>query len=164
MPDALLQDAAFWVSVSFVIFVLAVGRKAYNGVGAFLDQRGERIRSELEEAQRLREAAQALLADYQSKRLQAAKEADDIIAHAREDVERMRRKAAVDFQATLKRREAAAIERIAQVERAALNEVRKLTVDVAVAATRKLLAERVAANDPDPLVDRAIADLPRLLH
>ncbi|CAK0776825.1 ATP synthase subunit b 3 [uncultured Gammaproteobacteria bacterium] len=164
MPDALLQDAAFWVAVSFVIFVALVGRKAYNGIGAFLDQRGERIRSELDEAQRLRESAQTLLADYHNKRMQAAKEAEDIVAHAREDVERMRRKAAADFQITLKRREAAALERIALVEAAALVEVRKLTVNVAIAATRKLMVERLSSSDPDLLVDRAIAELPRLLH
>ena len=50
-----------------------------------LDDRADKIRQELEEAQRLREDAQATLASYQRRQRDALKEAEDIIAHAREE-------------------------------------------------------------------------------
>jgi F-type H+-transporting ATPase subunit b len=62
----MLNEAEFWVAVAFVIFV---GVLIYFGVNKMivsaLDQRAARIRSELDEARRLKEEAQALLAEYQ---------------------------------------------------------------------------------------------------
>src|SRR5258708_30364158 len=82
-------DAEFWVAVAFVIFLailakLGVHRKL---LGA-LDDRGARIKAELDEARRVRDEAQALLADYQRKRMEADSEADAIIAAARAEAER----------------------------------------------------------------------------
>ena len=55
--EVMLQDATFWVALAFVIFVVLSYRKLSSLITGALDQRGERIRQELEEAQRLREDA-----------------------------------------------------------------------------------------------------------
>ncbi|MYH39134.1 MAG: hypothetical protein F4160_20310, partial [Rhodospirillaceae bacterium] len=63
--------ATFWVLIAFVIFVAFMVWKARGAVTGALDARAESIRSEIEEAQRLREEAQGLLADYQRKQRDA---------------------------------------------------------------------------------------------
>src|SRR3546814_6728751 len=133
----MLHDPTFWVAVAFVVFAGLMVWKARQPVLDGLDARAERIRAELDEAQRLREEAQKALAEYKRKQRDAAKEAEDLLANAKHEAELLRRQAAEDLKETLARREKAAIEKIAQAETQALQEVRAQAVDIAIAATAK---------------------------
>lgn len=160
----MFQDATFWVLIAFVVFVALVWRKASLTIGQMLDARAEKIRNELEEAQRLREDAQAALASFQRKQRDALKEAEGIIAHARDEAERLRKSAQADVEAGLKRREQQALDKIAQAEVAALAEVRNLTVDIALSASRRLMAQSMDESKSTMLIDAAIKDLPKHLN
>ncbi|AWK87976.1 F0F1 ATP synthase subunit B [Azospirillum thermophilum] len=159
-----MHQPEFWVAVSFVIFVALVWKKAAAAIGGLLDARTEKIRAELDEAERLHRDAQELLNSYQRRQADALKEAEAVLAHAREEAERLRSQAAAELEASLKRREAQAMTRIAQAEAAAVAEVRDLTVDVAVAAGRRLLETGLQPAQADKLIEQSIADLPRHLH
>ncbi|MCW2245393.1 F-type H+-transporting ATPase subunit b [Azospirillum fermentarium] len=159
-----MMKPEFWVALAFVIFAVLVWKKAKAAIVGALDARAEKIRAELDEAQRLREDAQAALAAYQRRQRDALKEAEAIIAHAREEAARIRAQAAADLESSLKRRETQAVDRIAQAEAAAVNEVRHLTVDLAIQAGRKLLSEGITAKQGDALIDQSIAELPKHLH
>ncbi len=77
------MDATFWATVALVIFLgIMIYVKVPGMITKSLDDRADRIRDELEQARRLREEAQELLAEYQRKRKEAEKEA------AREFMER----------------------------------------------------------------------------
>lgn len=158
------QDENFWVLVAFVVFVVLVWRAASRAIGGLLDKRAETIRTELEEARRLREEASAALADYQRRQREALKEAEDILAHARVEAERMGARAAVELENQVKRREQMAMDRIAQAEAEAVRDVRAQAVDLAIAATRRLLGDAMTGERATGLVDDAIADLPKRLN
>jgi len=160
----MFQAAEFWVAVATIIFAVFAFRPAAKAVTAMLDSRADKIRQELEEAQRLREDAQATLASYQRRQRDALKEAEDIIAHAREEAERLRLHSTAELEAAMKRREAQAMDKIAQAEALALQEVKNLTVDIAVAAGGRLLAQNLDAQQSAKLIDASIADLRRNLH
>lgn len=160
----MFQNPTFWVLVAFVLFVAAVWRIAANTIGKALDDRAERIREEIEQAQKLREDAQAALAQYQRKQRDALKEAENIIAAAREEADRIRRRAATDLEASLRRREAQAMDKIAQAEAQAVQQVRDLAADIAVAATERILVQNMDATRDEALVGTAIAELPSKLH
>ena len=83
----------FWVFVAFVIFMALVWMKASAAIGTMLDGRAERIRSELDEAERLHKDAQALLNGYQSRLADAQKESEAFRAHAREEAARLQAQA-----------------------------------------------------------------------
>ncbi len=160
----MLQDATFWVLVAFVIFVGLAYKKISVLLTTALDQRGARIKQELDEAQRLRDDANAILLECQKRQQEAEQAAEAIIAHAREEAERIREQAEHEVQAAVKRREIQAVDRIAQAEAQALAEVRNVAVDLAISASRRLFEERVAAGAPDPLIDRSLEKLPGLLN
>ncbi len=160
----MLQDATFWVLVAFVIFVGLAYKKISSLLTNALDQRSERIRQELEQAQRLREDAHAVLVECQKRQQEAEQAAEAIIAHAREEATRIQAKAEEDVQLAVKRREAQAIDRIAQAESQALAEVRNFAADLAIAGSRRLFEERVATGKPDLLIDRSLANLGSLLN
>ncbi|WP_457298303.1 F0F1 ATP synthase subunit B family protein, partial [Phyllobacterium sp. P5_D12] len=76
-------DATFYALVGLVIFLaLMIYLKVPAVVNKSLDGRADKIRDELEEARRLREEAQSLLAEFQRKRKEAEKEAGEIVAAA----------------------------------------------------------------------------------
>ncbi|HZS83639.1 MAG TPA: F0F1 ATP synthase subunit B [Stellaceae bacterium] len=154
----------FWVAVAFVIAVALVWRKAMATVGGMLDDRAQRIESELAEAQRLREDAERTLGEYQRKQRDALKEAEQIIAHARIEAERLGQKAATDLEEALERRTRQAEEKIAQEEAKALAEVRSIAVDLAIAAARQLIVQQLDQKAGAALIDDAIAALPQQLH
>jgi F-type H+-transporting ATPase subunit b len=160
----MFQTPEFWVAVGFIIFVLAAAKPAMRAFAAMLDARAERIGRSIDEAARLREEAQHLLAEYQRRQRDAAREIDAIVAQARAEAERMTTEGAERLEALLKRREQLAVDRIAQAETEALQQVRNVAVDVAIAAARRLIAERMDEAARTRLVDRAIADLPARLH
>ncbi len=156
----LLQSAEFWVAVSFAIFVVLMFRPARRALAAALDQRIGRIRDEVEEAQKLREEAQQALAGYQRRQREAIKESEGIVAHAREEAERARVQAEADLEDSIQRREQQAVEKIALAEAAAVAEIRDRAVELAIAATGKLLADKMAGKAGDDAVSAAIENLP----
>ena len=161
---AFYEDPTFWVMIAFVITVVAAFRPAYRIITTVLDKRAETIAKQIEEATRLRDEAQELLASYQRKQRDAVKEAEQIVTAAEEEAKRLGERAAENLERALKRREQAAMDRIAQAEAKAVAEVQSLAVDVAVDATRRLLTEQVAGKKADAMVDAAIKELPEKLH
>ncbi len=161
---ALLSEAEFWVLIAFVIAMAIVVWKARGAMLGMLDRRAEKIKAELDEARRLAEEAQKALAQHQLRQRDALKEAEAIVAQARAEAERAAQEGRKDLAAALERRKRLAAEKLVLEEQKALNEVRAVAVDVAVAAVRRILAEDLDAQHRAALVDQAIAALPETLH
>jgi F-type H+-transporting ATPase subunit b len=164
MLNELFRDPEFWVAIAFVIAVGLVLWKSAPMIAKSLDDRAAKIKAELDEAQRLREDAQRTLAEFQRKQRDAFKEAEQIAALAKSEAERAAAQAARDLEAALQRRQTQALEKIALAEVKATTEIRNTTVDVAIAAVRRVLAEQLDQQRKSRLIDDAIAELPQLLH
>ena len=159
-----MHDPEFWVLVAAIIFVAVVWRPAKNGIVTTLDQRTARIRAELDEAERLRQEAERLLAEYQQKQRAALDEARAIVAHAREEAERVAAQGARDLETALERRKRLAEERIAQAEAKAVAEIRAAAVDVAITAARDVITGSLDDRSRAALIDTAIQALPQGLN
>jgi len=159
-----LQDPTFAVLAAFVIFVGLLFKPIKKALGASLDEKIAQIRNEVDEAQRLREEAQATLAAYQRQQRDAVQEFEVMAARAQSDVEAHAAEAAKALEAALKRQEQQAQEKIAQAEATALREIRDQAVDVAIAATTRLLTNKLSGDAGDALIEQSIRDLPGRLH
>ncbi len=159
-----MRDAEFWVLVAFVVAVAFLIYKVRDIVTGALDGRAAKIKSELDEAQRLREEAQTKLAEYQRKQRDALQEAEAIVAYAKAEAERVAAQGARDLEAAVERRRRLATEKIALAEAKALAEVRNTAVDLAIAAVGHVLAQDLDAARRGALIDEAIAALPPTLH
>ena len=159
----LLADAEFWVLLAVVIFAAAVWKPMRRAVVGGLDERAARIGAELDEAKKLRDDAEQLLAQYQQKQREAAAEAEAMIAHAREEAVRIAAQSARDLEDALTRRQRLAEERIAQAETKALDEIRAAAVDAAIGAARAVIVEEMDEVRGGALLDAAIAALPQRL-
>ncbi len=162
---AIFGDAAFWVAVAFFLFIgLVVYLKLPGMITKLLDERAAKIGNELEEAQRLREEAQALFAEYQRKTRNADKEAEDIVTFAKKEAARQAEQAKIALEELISRRAAMAEAKIARAEAQAIQDVRNAAVDLAAATAERLLAEEVSGPKADALVQSSIAELKGKLH
>jgi F-type H+-transporting ATPase subunit b len=154
------------LAAALLVLLILLAVKARSQILGVLDKRTDRIREDLAEAERLRSEAEGHLAQAQAREREAVAEAAAIIERAKHDAQRHREKAAVDIEEAMKRREAMALERIAQAEAQALAEVRSTAVNVAVSAARELVGRQIAADPAkgSALLDDAIADLGGKLH
>ena len=160
----MLQDPTFWVAVAFVIFVIAVFKPIKGALIGGLDAKIEEIRREVEEAEKLREEAQSLLANYQRQQRQAMQDAENIVARAKEEAGRHRAEADEAMKEMVRRQEEQAREKIAQAEAAAIQEVKSMAVDLAMAASEKLLADKLMGDEGSRLIDKSISEIPQKLQ
>ena len=161
----LLQDTTLWVLIAFIIAVgILVRAGVHNTIGAGLDKRARKIADEINEARKMREEAQELLAAYQRRQREAEEEAAAIIEQAKQDAKRMAAEAREKLQEQIDRRAKAAEEKIARAEEQALTEVRSQTADLAVAAAREIIRERMDGGAQAAFIDKAIAGLREKLN
>lgn len=154
------MDASFWALIALILFfALLAYLKVPGMVTRNLDSRADKIRDELNEARRLREEAQSLLADYQRKRREAESEAEAIVAEAKEDAERLTAETNAALEDMIARRTKAAETKIAQAETQAIAEVRARAADVAVSAAEKILAAKVTGTVSETLLTKSIEEV-----
>ena len=163
-PTGLFADPELWIAITWLIVVGLAIRPVSRAIIKGLDSRRDKIRDRLAEAERLRDEAQEALATYQKRQRDAFAEAEAIIVQAKAEAARLTAQAALDMDELVLRREQQAIERITQAEAEAMREVRNKAIDIAIGATRKLIAETLPADKAAELVDAAIKDLPNRLH
>ncbi|MBL8577377.1 MAG: F0F1 ATP synthase subunit B [Mesorhizobium sp.] len=157
--------ASVWTTVALFIFLaLLVYLKVPGMISKALDARAVKIRHDLDEARRLREEAQGLLAEFQKKRKEAEKEAADILAAAKREAELLVADAHKKSEDYVARRTAMAEQKIAQAEREAVNEVRSSAVDIAVEAARKLLADNPEIKAGEELFKSSLKELKSKLN
>src|SRR5262249_11928776 len=158
-------NAEFWVAVAFVIFLAILAKMGvHRMLLSALDDRGVRIKAELDEARRVRDEAQALLAEYQRKRKEADSEAEAIVAAAKAEAERQAAEAKTKVEEFVARRTKMAETKIAQAEAQALADVRAAAAEAAVAAAEKILAETTKGKIGDDLIAQGIRDLKAKLN
>jgi len=161
----MLASPELWVLVSFTLFVaLLVYYKIPGKIAKALDDRADRIQTELEEARRLREEAQSILADYQRKRRDAEKEAEDIIAMARREAQFYGEESRKALSESLQRRVRLAEEKIARAEETAIQEIRSKSADVAVAAAETIIARELQGKSAGDLVTKGIREVSAKLN
>jgi F-type H+-transporting ATPase subunit b len=159
------MDESAWVAVAFMLFVgLLVYLKVPGMITKALDDRSAKIKSDLDEAARLRAEAQKLYAEYQEKQKNALKEAEAIVTSAQDEARRMTAQAEADLKALLARRQAMAEQKIAQAEQQALQDVRAAAVNVAVEAARRILTQQLQGPAAAGATDKAIAEVKTLIH
>jgi len=158
-------NAEFWVAIAFLIFVaLMIYLGVHRSVLDALDQRSARIRAELDEALRLKEEAQKLVAEYRRKHQEAEREAEAIIASAQAEAERVAAEAKTKMEELVARRTRMAETKIAQAEVQALADVRAAAADAAVAAAERILSETVKGKTAEDLVAQGIRDVKAKLN
>ena len=164
-PFFSFHNTNFTVSLAFLLFIgVLLYAKVPAMLTGMLDKRAAAIRAELDEARALREEAKTILASYERKKKDVQEQSERIIAAAKEDAVKAAAEAREELKRSIARRLAAAEDRIASAEKAAIREVREQAVSVAVAAAGDLLAKQMTAEAAAGAIDASIKQVGAKLH
>jgi F-type H+-transporting ATPase subunit b len=161
-PAAFGITAPGWVALSMLVVVaIMIWKKVPGLIAGMLDGRIAAIRTQLDEATKLRTEAEAELAQAKARNAASAGDAAAIVAHAEAEAKAMLAKAEADSADLVARRQKMAEDKIGAAERGAIAEVRARAADAAARAAAAIIAEKHGAAADKPLVDRMIAELGR---
>ena len=157
---AFFRNAEVWVVVGLILFfVLITFLKVPTAATKALDDRAAKIQAALDEAERLRAEARALLDSLKARREDAEAQAVQMLKDAEAEARRLEAEAKVKLEEQIARRSALADRRITQAEQQAAAEVKAAAADLAAHIAETVLRGRLEGMTSDPLVDRAMAQL-----
>ena len=140
-----------WTIVVFIVLLGILGKLAWKPILENAQTREKRIQDALDEAARRQTEAAALLEQHKSQLADARRQAQEIVNEGKAAGERVRKeieeKARAEGQQLVER----AKREIDREKDAALNEIRKESVDLALAAAGRLMQEKL-----DPAKDRQL--------
>ena len=154
------NDAHFWIFIALVVLLAVLWRAKVPGrLLATLDAAGAKVQAQLDEAHRLRQEAEALLAEIKARHEASERAAAEMLKTAEEDATRLRAEAAEQLEEDIRRREALAERKIALAEVQAAADVKAAAADHAAQIAEAVLAARLAGAKSDPLIDAGVAGL-----
>jgi len=148
-----------WTIVAFGITLWVLKRYAFGPVQKLIDDRRDRIRESIEEADRAREEARSLLEEHRALIGQAKSQAEEILAEARKvaDVQRERQRG--EIEEDRQRRLEETQRQIDQATTQALGEIRREVASLSLLAAEKITRKTLTDADQKRLVDEALSEI-----
>jgi len=158
-PFTLEPGLIIWTWVVFVALFLLLRRFAWPAILRTTEEREHRIRSQLDEADRLNREAQGALEEHRALLTGARQEAQKLLQDAKSAAEKEREvllaRTREEQELVLER----AKKEIAAERERAVTELRREAVDLSLAAAAKLIGSRLGAADDRKLVEDYLASL-----
>jgi F-type H+-transporting ATPase subunit b len=148
-----------WTIVCFLITLFVLKRYAFGPIQTMIDQRRERIRQSIEEAEHARAEAQKLRKDYEELVGRGRREAEEILAEARRVAEAQRERVKEETDADRQRRLEETRRQIEAETQRALVQIRAEVAELTLAATAKVTGKVLDDADHRRLIEEAVADL-----
>ena len=157
-------DATFWVAVSFVLFVgvllyFKVPQKIFNT----LDESINKIKKDVEEAEKLKEEAKNILSDYEAKLDKSKVEIDLMIKNAQKESESNIIKINDQFHKIFENRKKMAEEKIKQMKLQATKDIKNYSVEVAIIALEKIIKNSIDKKKLDKIYVSSVNEAKKIL-
>ncbi|HKY12060.1 MAG TPA: F0F1 ATP synthase subunit B [Gaiellaceae bacterium] len=148
-----------WTLVCFAITFFVLRRYAFGPVQRIIDERRQRIRQALDEADNARAEARRLLEEHRAMMQQARGDAEQILAEARRVAESQRERMRDELEADRQRRIEETTKQIEAETRRALEQIRAEVADLTLEATSKVTGKVLTDDDHRRLIEDAIGEL-----
>jgi len=148
-----------WTLVAFGITFLVLRHYAFGPIQAVIDERRERIRQSIEEADRAREESRKLVAEHRALLAEARADAEGILAEARKSAEAQRERAKEETEEDRQRRLEETRKQIEAETRRALEQIRGEVASLSIVAAQKITKKTLTADDQKRLISEAISEL-----
>tara|TARA_B100001123_G_C15139771_1_gene959033 strand:+ start:80 stop:577 length:498 start_codon:yes stop_codon:yes gene_type:complete len=156
----MIIDATFWVAISFFIFVgglvyLKVPQKVNSSIAMQIDK----IKKDLEEAEKLKVEAKNLLSNYESKIDKSKKEVQDIINIAKKDSEKNILDKTKKFHELLEERKKNTEQKIIQMKENALKDIKNISIKISVETVEHLIKNSIDKNKIEKIYSESLEQI-----
>jgi F-type H+-transporting ATPase subunit b len=148
-----------WTIVAFLVTLFVLSRVAFKPVQKMIDDRRERIRNAIDEADRAREEARNLLEEHKQLIGKARQEAEEILAEARRIGDAQRERVREEADADRQRRLEETQRQIDQATHQAIGQIREEVGRLSVIAAEKITRKSLSDDDQQRLIDEALAEI-----
>ena len=148
-----------WTLLLFGLSMVILWKLAFPRITEALDRRQHAIEESIDHAERIRQEADQLLAEYRERLTEARRQAEEIIDRARKAGEAHERESEADAKARRERLMEQARRDIELETRRAIQEIRSEVADLTVMATEKVTRKTLSEEDQKHLVEEALGEL-----
>jgi F-type H+-transporting ATPase subunit b len=148
-----------WTLIAFGLTFFVLKRYAFGPIQKAIDERRERIRKSLEDADNAREEARRLLEEHRALIGSARRDAEEILAEARRVADAQRERVKEETEADRQRRLEETRRQIEAETRRALDAIRAEVAELSLIAATKVTGKALTDDDHRRLIDEAIAEL-----
>jgi F-type H+-transporting ATPase subunit b len=148
-----------WTIVSFAVTLWILNRYAFGPIQQLIDQRRERIRLSIEEADHARDEARRLLEEHRALIGQAKTQAEEILGEARKIAESQRERVRGEIEEDRQRRLEETTRQIEQATQQALGRIRDEVASLSLLAAEKITRKSLTTADQQRLIDEALAEI-----
>ena len=137
-------DATFWVAISFLIFLVGlIYLKVPQKINNSLSENINKIKKELEEAEKLKEEAKSLLSNYENKIDKSVKETKSIIAEAKKESEKTILEKTEKFHKAIEEKNKNTEQKINQMKENALKDIKNISVKISIETVKSLIKNSI---------------------
>lgn len=158
-PLTVDPDLAIWTGVIFLLLFLILHRFAWPQISEALEAREKKIASNIAAAEALNDEAKRRLAEHEAKLAAAAGEVRELLEEARRDAEATKARIAAEARKAADDERARALREIEQAKDGAIQELAVASANVAVDLARKVVRQKLTADEQSSLVRSALDNL-----
>jgi F-type H+-transporting ATPase subunit b len=148
-----------WTLITFVVVLIVLKKYAFGPMQEAIETRRKQITADMDAAEQARSEAETALAEYRAALAQSRKEATAIIDDARRTAEEQRRSAIAELEAEKTRQLERARAELDAETRQSLQAIKTQLAELTVAATEKVVRQRLDEAEQKRLIDEALADV-----
>ena len=144
--------------INFIALFILLGVFAYKPIMKMMDQRSNKIKESMEQAEKIKQQAAASEEEFKKRIAEAAKQGQDMVARAVQAGEDVRQKAQVQAKADAEGIVARARAEIQQERDAAIDELRRAVADISILAAEKVIESKLDKQQHRQLIDKVLAE------
>lgn len=142
--------------LNFLVLVFVLAKFAYKPVVKIMDERKNKIASDLEAAEKAKTDAEAVKAEYDAKLAEAKQEAQAIIDAARKTAQAAHDKIMADTKAEQDQVVATAKEAIAMEKKKAMDDIRVQVINLSMIAASKIVEQKLGSEEDKQMAGKIV--------
>lgn len=155
----LIESTLFWTGLSFLVLLLVIWKYVVPVLGGLLQERTNRIQGDIQKAEMLREEATKALAEYEKQLKSSRKEAQNIVANAKSEAEKIIQTKTAELERDLAKKSEDARVEIEQAKSKALREIRQEVTELAITAAQRIVTQEVDSKKAGKITDDLLKEM-----
>jgi F-type H+-transporting ATPase subunit b len=155
------KNEVIWGGLAFVIVFVGLAKFAFPAIKKAMEDRSNRIRESLDDAERAKNEAQGILDEYQRQLADARNEANRIIEEARQTADQLRRDLVTRAEQEAQELRQRTQEDIGAAQQRAMTDLQSQIRDLTIELTEKVVGQQLDQQAQRALIDGYIAELER---